>query len=397
MDFRFSEAEEQYREEVRAWLERNIPDWWREVGDREVGEDDDLFPKLRAWHQKLYDAGYVGATWPVEYGGQGRGHVENALLQEEMVRANAPPTQNGLGIGLCGPAIIHHGTEEQKQRFLRPMLRAEEMWCQGYSEPAAGSDLANVQTRAILEGDHYVVNGQKIWTSAAHLADWTFCLVRSDPDAAKHDGIGFLLIDMKTPGIEIAPLVQITGGTNFSQVFYKDVRVPRKNMIGGPTEGWRVANTVLGYERGASTLSRYALYKRQLDQLVDLAQRSRRGGGPTSRDPVTRQGIAQLAIDAEVLRLNSLRSLTALAQGHKPGAESSTQKLYYSEFQARLARFGNDLTGAYGQLARSEERAADRGRWTARELASRGPLIFAGTSEIQRNIIAERVLGLPRR
>jgi alkylation response protein AidB-like acyl-CoA dehydrogenase len=397
MDFRFTEAEEGYREEVRSWLEKNLPDWWDEVGERETGEDDDIFPKLREWHQKLYDAGYIGVTWPVEYGGQGRTHVENALLQEELVGGNAPPTQNGLGIGLCGPAIIHHGTEEQKRRFLRPMLRAEEMWCQGYSEPAAGSDLANVQTRAILDGDHYVVDGQKIWTSAAHLADWTFCLVRTDPDAAKHDGIGFLLIDMKSPGIEVAPLVQITGGRNFSQVFYKEVRVPRENMVGGPTEGWRVANTVLGYERGASTLSRYALYKRQFDQVVDLAGRSRRDGAVAAADPVTRQGIAQLAIEVEVLRLNSLRSLSALAQGHKPGSESSIQKLYYSEMQARLSRFANELTGSYGQLARSEPRAVDRGRWSQRELISRGPLIFAGTSEIQRNIISERVLGLPRR
>jgi alkylation response protein AidB-like acyl-CoA dehydrogenase len=397
MDFRFSDAEEAYRDEVRSWLEKSIPDWWRETNEPEVGEEDDLFPRLREWHQKLYDAGYVGATWPVEYGGQGRTHVENALLQEELVRANAPPTQNGLGIGLCGPAIIHHGTDAQKRRFLRPMLRAEEMWCQGYSEPGAGSDLANVQTRAILEGEQYVVNGQKIWTSAAHLADWCFCLVRTDPAAKKHDGIGFLLIDMRTPGIEIAPLVQMTGGSNFSQVFFKDVPVPRENMVGAPTEGWRVANTVLGYERGASTLSRYAMYKRQFDQLVDLARRSRREGLLASEHRVARQEIAQLAIDVEVLRLNSLRSLTALAQGHKPGPESSTQKLYYSELQARLCRVGNGLTGAYGQLARSEKRAVDRGRWSQRELMSRGPLIYAGTSEIQRNIISERVLGLPRR
>ncbi|MFQ5699746.1 MAG: acyl-CoA dehydrogenase family protein, partial [Myxococcota bacterium] len=320
MDFRFSDREEAYRREVRSWLAEHIPAWWSETGEREVGEDDDLFPRLRRWHQELYDAGYVGVTWPKEYGGQGRSPVENAILQEELIVAGAPPTQNGLGIGLCGPAIIHHGTNAQKRRFLRPMLRAEEMWCQGYSEPGAGSDLAAVQTRAELDDDVYVVNGQKIWTSAAHLADWNFCLVRTDPDAPKHDGIGFLLIDMTTPGIEVAPLVQMTGGRNFSQVFYRDVRVPRQNMVGGPTEGWRVANTVLGYERGASTLSRATTYRRQLGQLIELAKRPRGSRPAPARDPIWRQEIARVAIDLETLRLNSLRQLTALARGEKPGS-----------------------------------------------------------------------------
>jgi alkylation response protein AidB-like acyl-CoA dehydrogenase len=396
MDFRFSEQEEAYRAEVRGWLERNIPAWWNRAERIEFAEEDDSFGRLRAWHAQLYDAGYVGVTWPKEYGGRGRGHVENALLQEELVRSGAPPTVNGLGIGLAGPAIMHHGTPEQKRRFLRPMLRAEEIWCQGYSEPGAGSDLAGLQTRAERRGERYVVNGQKIWTSGAHHADWIFCLVRTDPKAAKHDGIGFLLIDMHTKGIQVAPLVQITGAKGFSQVFFSDVEVPAENMVGTPTEGWRVANTVLGYERGANTLSRYASYKKDFDDLVDLARRARRGRGRVADDAVARQQIAQAAIDVEILRLNSLRQLTALAQGHKPGPEASIQKLYYSDMGARLARLGNELNGAYGQLARRTPRAPDDGRWAQRELQSRGPLIFAGTNQIQRNIISERVLGLPR-
>jgi alkylation response protein AidB-like acyl-CoA dehydrogenase len=398
MDFTFSEAEEAYRAKARDWIRAHIPSWWqKQEGDEFELDEDELFEGIRKWHQDLYDAGYVGVTWPKEYGGQGRGHVENALLQEELVKANAPPTTNGLGIGLCGPAIVHHGSEVQKQRFLKPMLRAEEMWCQGYSEPGAGSDLANLRTTAELRGDRYVVNGQKIWTSQAHRADWIFCLVRTDPKADKHEGIGFLLIDMKTKGIEVAPLIQMTGNRGFSQCFFKDVEVPAENLIGKPTQGWQIANTVLGYERGASTLSRYAGYRREFEQVIEAARASKRAGRPATKDRVTRQRIAQAAIELEVLRLNSLRSLTALAQGHKPGSEASLQKLYYSEMGQRLATLGNDLTGPYGQLVQKSHRAPEGGRFAQRELQSRAPTIFAGTSEIQRNIIAERVLGLPRR
>ncbi len=390
MDFVFTAAEEAFRREVRGWLEAHVPAWWR---NPEVGEDDeDQFERLRTWHQQLYDAGYVGAAWPKEYGGAGRTQVENAILQEELVKMQAPPTVNGLGIGLCGPALIHHGTEAQRERFLRPMLRAEEMWCQGYSEPGAGSDLANVQTRAVLRGDRYVVNGQKIWTSQAHRADWNFCLVRTDPDAPKHGGIGFLLIDMKSPGIEVQPILQINGQRGFSQVFYQDVEVPAANMVGKPTEGWRVANTVLGYERGAGTLSRSAAFQRSLSDLIKLARERRRTG-----DPRVRQQIAQHAIEVEILRLHGLRQLTALARGESHGPESSIQKVYYSELDQRVSRTGNDLLGPYGQLWRDSRLAPWEGRWGTREISTRAGSIYSGTNQIQRNIIAERVLGLPRR
>ena len=392
MDFRFSAEEDAYREQVRAWLSENIPSWWRETRDREVSDQDTIHDKLRKWHCTLYEAGYVGTTWPREYGGWGRTHVENAILQEELSRSQAPTTVNGLGIGLAGPAIIHHGNEAQSKRFLVPMLRADEMWCQGYSEPGAGSDLANVQTRAELRGDKYIVNGQKIWTSGAHLADWNFCLVRTDPDAKKHDGIGFLLIDMHSSGIEVSPLVQINGAHGFSQVFYTDVEVPSENMVGHPTEGWRVANTVLGYERGAGTLSRAIVYQHYLEELRALAKTTGR-----NEDAAVRQRMAQAAIDIEVLRLLGLRQLTALAQGSGHGPESSIQKVYYSELNQRLAELGSDLTGAYGQLAARSPRSVENGIWTERDLSTRAVTIFSGTSEIQRNIIAERVLGLPRR
>ncbi len=397
MDFRFSEAEEAYRAEVRSWLAGHTPAWWQSTGAGDLSDQDEHFEDLRAWHRQLYEAGYVGTTWPREYGGWGRSQVEQALLQEELARAAAPPTVNGLGIGLAGPAIMHHGTEAQKKRFLVPMLRADEMWCQGDSEPGAGSDLANVQTRAERRGDVYIVNGQKIWTSGAHRANWNFCLVRTDPAAKKHDGIGFLLIDMATPGVEVAPLVQINGASGFSQVFYTDVEVPAENMVGSPTEGWRVANTVLGYERGAGTLSRCWTFRRELEELVALAKSSERGGVSRNRDPVVRQRLSKLAIDIEVLRLLGLRQLTALSHGGGHGPESSIQKVYYSELNQRLAQLGNDLTGAYGQLAYRSEHAVEGGRWSQRELSARAVTIFSGTSEIQRNIISERVLGLPRR
>ena len=314
MDFSFSESEEAYRAEIRSWLDENIPDWWREADPDERGEDE-YFDQHRAWHRRLYEAGYVGITWPVEYGGQGRTQVENAILQEELARANAPPSVNGSGIGLCGPALMHHGSPEQREEHLLPMLKAERMWCQGYSEPGAGSDLANLQTRAELRGDRYVVNGQKIWTSGAHHADWIFCLVRTDPDAEKHGGIGFLLIDMKTPGVEVRPLVQITRNRDFNETFFTDVEVPAENVVGKPTEGWRVSNTVLSYERGASTLSRYLAYQRSVARIADLARTTQRGGRSAVNDPVFRQDFAQLATEVEILRLNSLRSLTRLAQG----------------------------------------------------------------------------------
>ena len=396
MDFKFSESEEAYRVSIRGWLDENIPDWWQEADPDERGGDE-YFDQHRAWHRELYEAGYVGVTWPVEYGGQGRTQVENAILLEELARADAPPHVNGSGIGLCGPALMHHGSPEQRETHLLPMLKAERMWCQGYSKPGAGSDLANLQTRAELRGDRYVVNGQKIWTSGAHQADWIFCLVRTDPEAERHGGIGFLLIDMQTPGVEVRPLVQITGNRHFNETFFTDVEVPAENIVGKPTEGWRVSNTVLSYERGASTLSAYLTYQRSVGRITDLARSTQRGGRSAATDPVFCQGLAQLATEVEILRLNSLRLLTRLAQGEKPGPESSTMKVYRSELDHRMSRLGNSLTGPYGQLWPGSARAIDGGHWGARQLQSCGGTIAAGTSEIQRNIISERVLGLPRR
>jgi alkylation response protein AidB-like acyl-CoA dehydrogenase len=276
------------------------------------------------------------------------------------------------------------------------MLRAEEIWCQGYSEPGAGSDLASLKTRAVLRGDTYIVNGQKVWTSNAHLSDWNFCLVRTNPDVPKHSGIGFLLINMRTPGVEVRPIRQINGASGFSEVFYTDVEVPAENMVGAPDEGWRVANTLLGYERGSGTLTRSLNFARQLRELFALAKTQKRGGKALYDDPAWRQRLGQFAIDVEVLRLFGLRQLTTLARGEAHGPESSIQKLYWSELEQRLAIAGNEMLGPYAQLTHHSEAAVDEGRWSHRELTTRAVTIYSGTSEIQKNIIAERVLGLPR-
>jgi alkylation response protein AidB-like acyl-CoA dehydrogenase len=390
-----TEELEGYRAGLRDWLERNIPAWWREQrGVTGFEVDEERFEDLRAWHRELFEAGYMGVTWPREYGGQGLSVQHDIVRAEELERAGAPPTVNTLGISLCGPALLAYGTEEQRQRYLENMLSAEEIWCQGYSEPDSGSDLASLQARAVPEGDEYVVNGQKIWTSNGRQADWIFCLVRTDPQAKKHAGIGFLLIDMHGSGIEVAPLKQITGGSDFCQVFFSDVRVPAENMVGEPTQGWQIANHVLMHERGASL--DFMRYGRLLDDLAERARAAPKGGGSLADDPLFRQRFAQLRVEFEALRQSTLRTLRQVQAGKTPGPESSLYKLQASEFEQRLMRFATDLQGTYGQLWQRSPRVVDDGIWQFREMWSRAYTIYAGTSEIQRNIISERVLGLPR-
>jgi alkylation response protein AidB-like acyl-CoA dehydrogenase len=394
---------EAYRERLRAWLHANVPAWWREQNAATGFEvDESRFEDLRAWHRSLFEAGYMGVTWPREYGGQGLTVAHELVRAEELEHAGAPPTVNLLGITLCAPALLAYASHAQKARYLKKMLSAEEIWCQGYSEPGSGSDLASLQTRAVRDGEHWVVNGQKIWTSNGQQGDWIFCLVRTDPEAKKHEGIGFLLIDMHSPGVEVAPLVQITGGQDFCQVFFTDVRVPAENMVGEPTQGWRIANHVLMHERGASV--EFIRYGRFLDELAEhLRQRAgkrearaARRGRAESSGARFRQRWAQLRIEYEALRQNALRALARVQAGQQPGSESSLYKLQASEFEQRLARFAVDLQGPYGQLWHESPHVVDSGIWQFRELWSRAYTIYAGTSEVQRNIISERVLGLPR-
>ncbi|MFM7734597.1 MAG: acyl-CoA dehydrogenase family protein [Alphaproteobacteria bacterium] len=391
MEIPLDEDDRRFRDEVRDFLAREMPrDWPHPPGTGSFEITDEEFPRLRAWQRKLFDARMIGITWPSEYGGRDAPPHHDAILQDEMVRAGAPPTINLLGISLCGPALLHYGSPEQKSRYLAKMLSGEEVWCQGYSEPGSGSDLASLRTTAVLRGDDWIVNGQKVWTTDGKVADWMFCLVRSDQQAPKHKGIGFLLIDMKSPGVEVRPLRQITGGTEFCEVFFTDVAVPRANMVGQPTQGWLIANTVLGYERGTQALAAAATFGSDLGRLAD---EMRRDGADA--DPRARQQMAQLRIDHAILRLLGLRVLAGLREGRAPGSEASMIKLFKSELEQRLYGFAVDRQGPRGAVWAGEH-AVDDGHWHWRMLWSRAGTIYAGTSEVQRNIIAQRVLGLPR-
>jgi alkylation response protein AidB-like acyl-CoA dehydrogenase len=339
----------------------------------------------------MAEAGYVGMDWPREFGGRGAPITEMVILYQEMARAESPQIVNRGGVSMLGPTLMKLGTPAQQKRFLPRILTAEDLWCQGFSEPNAGSDLANLQTRAVLDGDHFVVNGQKVWTSMGHVADWCFLLVRTDPAAAKHKGISFLLVDMTTPGITVRPLRQITGEAEFNETFFDNVRVPRENLVGKLHEGWAVAITTLAYERDLLTFIRHISLRNALHRLVKLAQSRGRSG-----DPVVRQKLAELWIGEQALQLNGYRSLTKILRGGQPGPEGSTSKLYWSWLDQELALTATQVIGPYSQIGEGSAWAPDDGQWQFYELLARGSGIRAGTTEILKNILGERVLGLPK-
>jgi alkylation response protein AidB-like acyl-CoA dehydrogenase len=396
VDFAYSAAEEAFRAELRAWLAAELPAHrarWPPDDDEFTLHPDRSFDACHAWHRRLHRGSWVGLHWPRAYGGRGATLVEQMIFQEEMVRAGAPPGVNTIGLMLAGPAIMEWGTEAQKRRHLPAMLAADELWCQGFSEPGAGSDLAALRTRAVLDGDHFRVSGQKVWTSHAHRAQWCILLARTDPAAARHDGISCLLVDMASPGIRVRPLVQITGDAEFNEVFFDDVGVPRARLLGPLHGGWKVAITVLMYERtGLGNQTNLHHFTRLL---LDLARRDGPAGRPAA-DPVTRQALAQCWIDAEALRLTGLRALTRRLRGESPGPEGSVTKLAFTEAYARMADTAAALLGLRGQLWRDAPDAVDGGRWAFQTLFARRFGIAGGTSEIQRSILGERVLGLPR-
>lgn len=395
MDFNFTPEEENFRARVRAFLDANLPKDWG-TADFEMPEDLAGKRFYIEWHRKLYANGFVGMSWPKEYGGQGATPVEQAILNEELARRRAPAPLGGIGLALAGPTIIVHGTEAQKKRYLKKILAGEEVWCQLFSEPNAGSDLAALRTRAELQGDEFVVNGQKIWTSGARSAHFGILLARSDPDAPKHQGISYLIVDMKSPGITIKPLRQMTGESHFNEVFMDDLRVPRENLIGKINDGWRVANTTLANERGTGALALLVRFGTQFRELVELAKRAARGSRPAAADPVVRQRLAECYIDLQRLRYNVYRGFSAIIKGGSPGPEGSIQKLVWSELSQRMQEFAIELQGPGAQLAFREPHAMAGGYHQRMFLRSRADTIYAGTSEIQRNIIAQRVLGLPR-
>ena len=397
MDFSLTPDQEAFRLRVRSWLETNIPgDWLRGSMDGSQLPGPEVYRFLRSWQRALYDAGFVGLTWPKEYGGQGLTFMEETILQEEMALRKAPPILNILGVGMAGPTIIAYGTEQQKKRYPTKILSCDEVWCQGYSEPNAGSDLASLQTRAVQDGDHWVINGQKVWTSLAHMADWMMLLARTDPDAPKHKGITYFLLDMKRPGVTVKPLRQITGDAEFNEVFFDNVRVHESHVLGGVNDGWRVGLTTLMYERLALGFGLQVGLRIALDRLVDMARHLEKGGRPTTRDPVLRQKIAQLWIETESLKVTGARAITKLLRGELPGPEASAGKMVWVDVHQRLQELALEIQGPHAQLVAGSDRAIENGLWQYSFLRSRANSIEGGTTEIQKNIIGERVLGLPK-
>jgi alkylation response protein AidB-like acyl-CoA dehydrogenase len=395
MDLNQTPQETEFRNELRDWLAANVPTGWKARQDAEESMRH-RFEFLRDWQRKVFAGGWAGISWPAEFGGRGASLMEQVIFNEEMARAAAPPLANTLGLALVGPTMITHGTEAQKTRFLRPILNADEIWCQGFSEPNAGSDLAALRTDARQDGDHFIVNGQKIWTSYGWAADWCALVVRSEQGSEKHKGLSYLLVDMHAPGVDVRPLRQMTGETEFNEVFFQDVRVPVENVLGRIGDGWNVAISTLMHERATLGAGLNIIYKRWFDRLVELSRQLVRNGRPASEDPVMRQKLAQAYTEIEVMRLNQMRIISRIANGGTPGPEGSVQKLLWSELNQRFQQIAMELLGAYGQLTKGAAGLLDEGQWAYQFLRTRGNTIEAGTSEVQRNIIGHFVLGLPK-
>ncbi len=394
MDFSYTPEQQSFRNELRSWLEAR-----REEGRIPPNAHDSLdevVARGRLWQKTLAEAGWCGIHWPAEYGGRGAGLIEQIIFQEELARIGSPQLINLLALSMVGPVIIAHGSEAQKRRYLRPIMTAEELWCQGYSEPGAGSDLAALSTRALRYGDDYVIDGRKVWTSYAQYADFCIVLARTDKQAPKHKGITMFIVDMHSAGIQVSPLKQMSGDSEFNEVLFEEVRVPSENIIGGEGEGWNMTVAMLMHERATLTFQRQLQSRVALDELLDFAREFMVAGRTAASDPVLRQSLAQAYIDSEAMRLTALRHLTKQLRGGQPGPEGSMEKLFWSEMFQRMMTTANHLCGAYSMLAPGDPRAPMEGRWPYLMLYSRGRTIAAGSSEIQRNIIAQRVLGLPK-
>jgi len=391
MDFSYSAEDERFRTELRAWLAANRP----ARAERVPHDDASLaaeFEFLRAWQRRLWEAGYVGLLWPREYGGRGAPATEQAILSEELARARAPQLLNRVGINNAGPTLIAHGTEAQKRRLLPPILSGDEVWCQLFSEPNAGSDLAAVRTLAEPDGDGFRVSGQKVWTSYAQHSKWAILLARTEPASKRHHGLTYFLLDMEAPGITIRPLRQLTGSTEFSEVFLDAVPVGRTDVVGAVGQGWEIAMTTLAHERGTGfAFKEQVLQRIAVDDLARLARARGRAG-----DPAVRQEIARGWIEVEIMRLMNCRTLTRLERGEEPGPESSLVKLFWASLTQRLHQLALEVAGPHAALVADSPHAIDDGRWQQAFLWSRVGAIAGGTSEVQANIVAQRLLGLPR-
>ena len=380
MDLDYTPEEQAFRNQVAKWIATNAP----ALDDRH-----DL-DALRAWQKRLYAAGYLGAGWPPEHGGARLSPMEQAILNEELARANAPGPINAMALWWVGPAIIRYGTHVQQQRFLAPILSADEIWATGYSEPGSGSDMAAAKCRAERDGDDYVVNGQKVLTTLAHISDWYFVLVRTSTEGPKWAGLSLLLIDMKSPGLEVRPIRQITGDCEFNEVFLHDVRVPVQNRLGAEGQGWEIVTSALVNER--TGIAGSVRFDQNLDRIMAMARR--RG---YAADPLWRQRLADLAVKARVTKSFGLRAMSDQLHGRMNPHLSAAMKLFTTELVQRFSETGVDLLGPYGALWQGSARAPDNGRWGYQFLYDRSMTIAGGTSEVQRNIVAQRVLGLPRK
>jgi alkylation response protein AidB-like acyl-CoA dehydrogenase len=388
MDLGYTAEEDAFRAEVRAWLDANLPAEWRHRDVAGYREEEDTGVQ-REWQRRLYEGGWLTLAWPEERGGRGATPVMQSIYAEELALAGAPPILGRLGVTLLAPLLSVHGSQWQRETYLAKILSGELVFCQGFSEPNAGSDLAGLQARAERRDGRWVLNGQKTWSSGAHYSDGSFLLARTDPSAPPHRGIGMFLVDMRQPGVEVRPIVQMTGSGEFCEIFLTDAAVEDRDVVGAPTDGWRMAMATFGFER--SGLANASRFERTAAALADLARRTGAGG-----DEIVRQRVAQARIEAHVCRANGLRSLTRAQQGQVPGPEASLTKLYWSEMDKRMQETAVAIQGPYGALAPDSGWAVEAGRWQLGWMWSQAETIYAGSSEIQRNIIAERVLGLPR-
>jgi alkylation response protein AidB-like acyl-CoA dehydrogenase len=393
MDLNYSPDDERFRDRVRQWF-----------AEHPAGPLVTIDQK-KAWQRKLYEAGFVGMGWPADYGGHDARPMEQAIVAEEMALGDIPGPINSLALGLLGQTLIVHGTEEQKRRYLQRMLTADDIWCQLYSEPDSGSDLASLKTSAVREGDQWVINGQKVWTSLGPIADYGMLLARTNPNVPKHQGISYFILEMHQPGVEVRPLKQITGSSEFAEIFFTNATLPAENIIGQEGQGWELAQTTLGFERGGSVLARVTRHQANMRRLIEVAETLSRNGAPLLEDPIVRQKLGRMIVEVEVLRYTGFRILSKLEQGTRPGPESSVDKLYYSELDKRHQELVQDILGPYGQIENglpseialnSSTARGDDATWAYNFLWSRAGTIYAGSSEIQKNIIGERVLKLPR-
>ncbi len=392
MDLSYRAEDETFRTELRSWLAASIPAAWREPGFWNSLEKEEAFRLRREWEAAKAEAGWAGISWPTEYGGRGGTPAQKSIYDEEMVRARTPTTVNPLGLTFLAPSVMVFGTEEQKKTIIPDLLFNRVIWCQGFSEPGAGSDLAALSTRAEDQGDHWLVNGQKVWTTNAMHGDWIFTLVRTNPDAPRHAGISMLLIDMHAEGVEARPLKQMSGASEFGEVFFTDVRVPKDSILGPVDKGWEVAMVLLSFERGSSAMGQYTAFRRELDDIAQLAVARERFGRAAAEDPVLRQKLGSSLVELELLKLHSLHVLTAVEQGRELGFEASMTKLQWSETHQDIGELFLDVA----ELTAQETSGGELSPLQMSALWSRSETIWGGSSQVQRNVVAERVLGLPR-